>query len=66
MPLLVSRLSVSAFKVHTREVTQLLCTDVRRKHSNNIHSCRDFLNGPEVKTPSFQCRGCGFDPWSGN
>ena len=21
--------------------------------------------GPVVKTPCFQCRGCGFDPWSG-
>ena len=22
--------------------------------------------GPEVKTPCFRCRGCGFNPWSGN
>ena len=22
---------------------------------------RDFLDGPIVKTPHFQCRGCGFD-----
>ena len=24
------------------------------------------LGGPVVKTPSFHCRGRGFDPWSGN
>ena len=26
----------------------------------------DFPGGPVVKTPRFHCRGCGFDPWSGN
>ena len=26
----------------------------------------DFPRGPVVKTPSFQCRGHGFNPWSGN
>ena len=26
----------------------------------------DFLGGPVVKTPHFQCRGCGFDPWLEN
>ena len=26
----------------------------------------DFPGGPMVKTLRFQCRGCGFDPWSGN
>ena len=25
----------------------------------------DFPGGPVVKTPSSQCRGHGFDPWSG-
>ena len=25
----------------------------------------DFPGGPVVKTPRFQCRGHGFDPWSG-
>ena len=24
---------------------------------------RDNLGSPVVKTPSFQCRGCGFNPW---
>ena len=27
---------------------------------------RDFPGGPVVKTLCFQCRGPGFDPWSGN
>ena len=26
----------------------------------------DFSGGPVVRTPSFHCRGHGFDPWSGN
>ena len=26
---------------------------------------RDFPGGPVVKTPCSQCRGPGFDPWSG-
>ena len=26
----------------------------------------NFPGGPVVKTPCFQWRGCGFDPWSGN
>ena len=25
----------------------------------------DFPGGPVVKTPSFHCKGCRFDPWSG-
>ena len=25
-----------------------------------------FPGDPVVKTPRFQCRGCGFDPWMGN
>ena len=27
---------------------------------------RDFLGGPVVKIPHFQCRECGFDPWLRN
>ena len=26
----------------------------------------NFLDSPVVKTLCFQCRGCRFDPWSGN
>ena len=27
---------------------------------------RDFPGGPVAKTPHSQCRGPGFNPWSGN
>lgn len=27
---------------------------------------RDFFGSPMVKAPHFQCRGCGFNAWSGN
>ena len=27
--------------------------------------CRDFPGGPVARTLCFQCRGPGFDPWSG-
>ena len=26
----------------------------------------EFPGGPGAKTPSSQCRGTGFNPWSGN
>ena len=29
-------------------------------------SLGDFPGRPVVKTPHFHCRGCGFNPWSGN
>ena len=29
-------------------------------------NARDFLGGPVAKTLCSQCRGSGFDPWSGN
>ena len=29
-------------------------------------SLRGFLGGPLAKTPCSQCKGLGFDPWSGN
>ena len=32
----------------------------------NTESLRDFPGGPVVKTAHFHCRGCRFDPWSGN
>ena len=33
---------------------------------NKNHFDRDFPGGPAVKTLHSQCRGPGFDPWSGN
>ena len=32
----------------------------------NIVVCRDFPGGPVSKTLPSECRGPGFDPWSGN
>ena len=31
-----------------------------------VGTYQDFPGGPVVKTPHFHCRGCRFDPWSGN
>ena len=33
---------------------------------NSKINCRDLLSGPVAKTPCSQCRGPGFDSWSGN
>ena len=30
------------------------------------HEKRGFPGDQAVKTSSFHCRGCGFDPWLGN
>ena len=45
----------------------------KKKKSSHIFSfgrfgcvVSEFPSGPLVKTPSSQCRGHGFDPWSGN
>ena len=38
---------------------------MRRNHIKKLLT-GDFSGGPVVKTPSFQCRGYGFAPWSGN
>ena len=48
--------------VHVHDLGCKLNTIHRVKKSD----LRDFPGGPVVKTPSFQCRGCGFGPWSGN
>ena len=32
----------------------------------HIETRGDFLGGPVAKTPRCQCRGPGFNPWSGN
>ena len=35
-------------------------------NQSKMYTLGDFPSGPVVKTPSFHCRGCRFDPWSGN
>ena len=37
-----------------------------RRNRHLKSDCGDFPGGPVVKTARFQCRGRGFDPWSGN
>ena len=36
-----------------------------RNRSLTLFTIRDFPGGPVAKTPHSQCRGLGFDPWSG-
>ena len=37
------------------------------KSSDKLRAyARDFPDGPVAKTPCSQCRGPGFNPWSGN
>ena len=36
-----------------------------RTYSKRKHNLGDFPGGLGVRTPNFQCRGCGFHSWSG-
>ena len=38
----------------------------RRKKIRRKRREKNFHGPPVGKTPCFQCRGPGFDPWSGN
>ena len=63
---------VLRYKVLKNDTTQL--TALKEKTSQTcttewevrIRKKRDFPGSPVVKTPCFQCRGCGFHPGSGN
>ena len=69
MPLPVNRLSVSVFKVHIREITQLcaLMPDINILNILIVFTVvGTFLMIQGLRLPSFQCRGREFDPWSGN
>ena len=48
----------------------LCCTaetnTVKQLYSNYKEKMKDFPGGPVAKTFCSQCRGPGFDPWSGN
>ena len=37
-----------------------------QQNSSSKKKAWDFPGSPVVKTPSFHCRGYGFDPWLGN
>ena len=51
-------------------VDSLCCTaetnTVKQLYSNYKEKMKDFHGGPVAKTFCSQCRGPGFDPWSGN
>ena len=54
-------------KVKTKEqYTLLLLIKILKFHIKKINKRRDLSDSPVVKTPRSQCRGPGFDPWSGN
>ena len=36
------------------------------RNFSKAHVRREFPGNPVLKTLHFHCRGCGFDPWSGN
>ena len=40
-------------------------TEKQREKRVEKNGTEDFPCGPVVKTPRSQCRGHGFDPWSG-
>ena len=59
---------VSAWLGQGQESWQVALTTVGIRVHKELSQIkvRGFLEGPTVKTPCFQCRGCWFDPWSGN
>ena len=48
------------------EASTLLTPDTFREERQFKYHWRNFPGGPVAKTPHSQCRGSGFDPWSGN
>ena len=53
---------VTPILLHTYLYTQFK----KNQYNAKIETHRDFPGGPGVKTPCFQCRGHGFNPWLGN
>ena len=54
-----------------RMVKSMVRPEKSRTVSPLLHFCCevcswDFPGSPVVKTPCFHCRGCRFNPWSGN
>ena len=60
--------------IHDASITSTGKEDRRTGHQITKPTCileynkymRDFPSGTVDKTPCSQCRGPGFDPWSGN
>ena len=54
-------------KVKTKEqYTLLLLIKILKFHIKKKKKRRGLSGSPVVETPHSQCRGPGFDPWSGN
>ena len=53
---------------HTQSLSSLFSGVFFKFYLFPKHVCDlgDFSGGPAVKTPHFNCKGHGFDPWSGN
>ena len=56
-------------RLKTGYLLSCLIIERKRKHRHLLgykKKHRDFLGAPVAKTMSPQCRGPGFNPWSGN
>ena len=55
------------WKLRTSNSNSFCLTHIGKqtKKLNQKYMVGGFLDGPAVKIPCFQCRGCGFDPWLG-
>ena len=69
----------SEVHMHAYEYREKVCKDILQtlnkaerpevsleRERRTLKCCWDFSGGPVTKTPSSQCRGPGFNPWSGN
>ena len=54
------------WKLHSSRRPQSTGKTEKMNHTLKKEHCWDFPGSPVVKTPSSQCRGHRFDPWSGN
>ena len=55
---------MNVFQVHRNRVFKKVTLKKKKKKKKVM--LRDFPGGPVAKTLRSQCRGPGFDPWSGN
>ena len=55
---------INLFKIHL-DMTEVM-QQQQQQQPSYIKNSGGFLGGPVAKTPSSQCRGPGFHPWSGS